>query len=141
MMDKTVLIAAASLMVWPQSGVAQVSGEMSASGCVNTAKVDAQVSVDGLLLVGSFTDDYGEERVYLLELPNPTCIDDGGEFADPKAQFARVQVAGSNSKLDGVLQRSVGRRIKVSGKPFAAHTRHHHTPMVLIVDHISATGR
>jgi hypothetical protein len=140
-MNKTALIAAASLMVGPQTAVAQVSGEKTASGCVSTAEVDAQVSVEGKLVIASFTDDYGKERAYLLELPSPTCIDDGGEFADPRAQFALVQVAGSNSKLDGTLQKAVGRKVKVIGKAFAAHTRHHRAPMVVIVDKVSVTGR
>ncbi len=138
-MDMRVLVVAA--LVWPQVSFAQVVGGRTAAGCINTAEIDAAVLVEGRLVTATFTDDYGKERAYILELPKPTCIDDGGEFADPSAQFAQVQVAGTNSKTEGDLRRSVGQKIKVSGKPFAAHTRHHHRPMVVLVDRVMPAGR
>ena len=138
-MDTRVLVIAA--LIWPQVSFAQVMGDRTAAGCINTAEADAAVLVHGRLITATFTDDYGKERAYLLELPKPTCIDDGGEFADPSAQFVQVQVAGTNSATEGELRKSVGRKIKVSGKAFAAHTRHHHRPMVVLVDRVMPAGR
>jgi hypothetical protein len=138
-MDMRVLVVAA--LVWPQVSFGQVVGSRTAAGCIDTAEANAAVLVEGRLVTAMFTDDYGKERAYILELPKPTCIDDGGEFADPSAQFAQVQVAGTNSTTEGDLRKSVGRRIKVSGKAFAAHTRHHHRPMIVLVDRVMPAER
>jgi len=138
-MNMRVIVVVA--LIWPQVGLAQVMGGRTAAGCINAAEPDAAVLVKGRLVTATFTDDYGKERAYLLELPKPTCIDDGGEFADPGAQFAQVQVAGTNSATERTLRKSVGRKVEVSGKAFAAHTRHHHRPMVVLVDRVTPAGR
>ena len=135
-----VLAVAALSIVYPQVSPAQVVGAETTAGCINTAEADAAVWVEGRLVTATFTDDYGKERAYLLQLPKPICIDDGGEFADPSVQFGQVQVSSTNSTTDDDLRRSVGRKIKVSGKAFAAHTRHHRRPMVVLVERVMPAG-
>ena len=109
---------------------------VSSSSCINTAKADATVSMTGRLILAVAADDYGTERAYVLRLSKSICVDDGDQFADPALQFSEVQLAGASVAIDQSLRRAVGRRIRVAGKAFAAHTRHHHRPMVVIVDRV-----
>ena len=141
LMDNRLLISAALLFSLPQSGAAQVVGGKTASRCISFADEQAKVTVTGRLSVSTFTDPYGTERAYLVQLPDAVCLDDGGEFANSNKRFARVQVSGTNDALDKVLRASVGRKVKVSGEAFAAHTRHHHVPLVVIADQITYPER
>ena len=76
-----------------------------------------------------------------MQLPHAVCLDDGGEFANPSERFARVQIGGTSEALNKMLRASVGRKVKVSGEAFAANTRHHHVPMVVMADHITYAKR
>lgn len=140
-MDLKLLASAALLLSLPQLSAAQVLGDRTPSGCISVADVQARVTVTGRLTVSTFTDPYGIERAYLVQLPYAICLDDGGEFADPNERFARVQVGGSTEALDKMLRELVGRTIKVSGGAFAAHTHHHHVPLVVVADHITYPRR
>ena len=95
-MDARVIITLA-LSIWPQVSPAHPLREGAPRGCINTAEADASVSLEGRLITATFSDPYGKERVYILQLPEPTCIDDGGQFANAAVLFAQVQVAGINS--------------------------------------------
>lgn len=59
--------------------------------------------------IGNFTDEYGTEEAYLLDLPMPICIDDGSGATLPSK---RVHVAGSDKEQNSELrnQSPVGRR-------------------------------
>ena len=116
-------------------------GGKAAAGCISVADARARVTVTGRLSVSTFTDPYGSERAYLVQLPHAVCLDDGGEFADPNERFARVQIGGSTEALNKMLRASVGRKVKVSGEAFAANNRHHHVPLVVMADHITYPKR
>jgi hypothetical protein len=120
-----------------QAGAAQVVGKRTSEGCLSLADVNTKVTATGRLSVGTFTDDYGTERAFILKLPRAICIDDGGEFANPSERFSELHVSAVNGKLLRGLRRSVGKRITVSGEGFAAHTRHHHRPLVMLADRIT----
>jgi hypothetical protein len=114
-------------------------------GCLDGRRGNAPVSLEGRLERATFTmTDIGAgrpERVYVLLLARPICIDDGGEFADPHQRFDQVQLYTSNDRLWPSLRGGVGHRIRIRGSGFAAQTAHHHTPLVVDVSAVSRTGR
>jgi len=120
----------------PSVALAQVVGDQTSSRCIDTAQADAAVLLEGRLTTATFTDTYHKEGAYILQLGQPICIDDGGEFADPNVHFSQVQLAAGAPSNWSDLRKSVGRNVKVSGKAFAAHTIHHHRPMVVIIDRL-----
>lgn len=73
------------------------------------------------------------ERTFILVLPSAICIDDGQHLADPHVLFRDVQVYANDAATRRRLSAAVGRRLRVSGEPFAAHTGHHHAPLVMEV--------
>jgi hypothetical protein len=81
------------------------------------------------------------EPGYILTLPAPICIDDGGEFADPGLRFDRVHLYTGNDALWPRLRAGVGHRVRVRGHGFPAETGHHHAPLVVDVRAISIEGR
>jgi hypothetical protein len=137
MLIKRALVAAALLVLGSQCGTAQIVAPKTSGGCINVADMDARVTVTGRLTVVTVTDEFGTERPFILELPSPVCVDDGGDFADPAKKFAQVHVSGTNDKMLRALRKAVGRRVTVSGEGFAAHTRHHHRPLVVLADQIT----
>jgi hypothetical protein len=81
------------------------------------------------------------EPGYILTLPAPICIDDGGEFADPGLRFDRVHLYTGNDALWPRLRAGVGHRVRVQGHGFPAETGHHRAPLVVDVGVISIEGR
>jgi hypothetical protein len=71
------------------------------------------------------------EPAYILVLDRPICIDDGGEFGNPRGPFGRVHLYTSQDPLWPRLRAAIGHRILVSGRGFAAHTGHHREPLVV----------
>ena len=138
-------LLAVLVAVLPQPALAQLTGELTADGCVDVAR--APVIAEGRLTLRSFPGppNYesiaagdAEERAFILELPASACIDDGGDFADPGERFVTVHVVALRSDLAGRLRSSVGSEVAVSGEGFAAHTGHHHAPLVLMVEEVAA---
>jgi hypothetical protein len=109
----------------------------STSACLDVAAPHAKVSLEGRLTLADVTDPYGTERVFILTLAEPICIDDGGEFADPSEQFREAHISSNDAVLLQALRTSVGRNVGVSGEGFAAHTRHHRAPLVILADSIT----
>ncbi|MGY2047009.1 DUF4431 domain-containing protein [Methylobacterium sp. JK268] len=70
------------------------------------------------------------ERVPILILSRPVCTT-GGDPADPGAApldaLRRVQVPA----LPPAIPRPAGQRVRLSGTLVAAHTGHHHAPLLL----------
>jgi len=129
-------VPAAFLLALPQPGAAQLAGNKSSAGCINVSDFHAKVVAEGRLTIGIFSDPYGTERAYILELPESVCIDDGGDFADPGEKFRKVHISATSDAVLKNLRDSVGRKVSVSGEGFAAHTRHHHAPLVVLADKI-----
>jgi hypothetical protein len=116
-----------------------------APGCLDVRSGNAPVSLEGRLERATFTTpDVGNgqpERDYVLILARPICVDDGGEFADPHQRFRQVQLYTSHDALWPRLRAGVGHRIRITGSGFAAHTAHHHTPLVVDVGALRRVGR
>ncbi len=109
----------------------------AAPGCLDVSSGDAPVSLVGRLERRTYTTpDVGSgrsERAYILLLDRPICIDDRGEFANPRTRFRQVHVYAGNDALQPRLRAAVGHRVQLSGTGFAAHNAHHHQPLVVDV--------
>ena len=148
MSAKTFALAALMLAV-PQSGNAQLTGRQTASGCLSVQGVSddpAIVTAEGRLSLRTFAGPPSyesvaagdaEERTFILELPHDVCIEDGGSFADPAERFATVQVSTDDEELLAFLNESVGLQVEVIGEGFAAHTGHHHAPLVILANRVT----
>jgi hypothetical protein len=72
------------------------------------------------------------EKVWLLVLAEPVCMaqdkTDRDGMSPAIARIAEVQLSATQRDLGGTKP---GRTLHVTGKAFAAHTGHHHTPIVL----------
>lgn len=139
-------IFTALLFVHPMPVASQLVGPMNTAGCMRITSFQSRVTVSGRLTLQLFPGppNYesiqsgdAEERTFIIELPRAACLDDGGEFADPSHHFVTVHVSSVEEPLMAVLGASVGRQVTVTGEGFAAHTGHHHAPLVVLADHIS----
>jgi hypothetical protein len=117
----------------------------TAPGCIDVRSGDAPVALEGRLERATFTTpgvgNGRPERAYVLILARPICIDDGGEFADPRRRFRQVQLYSSNDRLWPSLRAAVGHRVRIRGSGFAAQTAHHYTPLVVDVGAVTRAGR
>jgi len=76
------------------------------------------------------------EPTYILRLSDPICIT-GDDFADPSRMFSIVHLVPSDATA-GALRGLVGAEVDVVLKePMAAHTGHHHAPLVAWVETVS----
>jgi hypothetical protein len=73
-----------------------------------------------------------EDRLTLiLVLPLPTCIDDGGDFANPKVQFRTVHVWSIDPIIHRRLREAVGKVVTIVGEGSARNNALHYAPLVL----------
>jgi hypothetical protein len=127
----------------------KADGPLTPSGCVRLTD-HGIVRATGRLSVRTFPGPPGyesvahgdlAERVYLMKLPEPICIDDGDAgFADPTVRFETAQVSVSDDALWPKLRDRIGRVVTVSGEAFAAFDGHHHAPMVIMANRIQVSN-
>ena len=113
--------------------------------CLDVRSGNATVILQGRLEERTYAmPDVGSgrpERAFILTLARPICIDDGGEFANPRERFSRVQLYASNDRLRGRLRAGLGHRVRILGTGFAGHTAHHHAPLVVEIGMLTIGGR
>lgn len=133
------------LLVVAAPAQAQLLGKAAANGCISVAEDATPVQLSGILSQHVYPGPPGyedvaqgdtPERTFVVTLPEPVCIDDGGDFADPDTHFDAVQVAANDPRVRQRLRRAIGTRVTLSGEGFAAHTGHHHLPLVVLVDRL-----
>jgi len=80
------------------------------------------------------------QPTYVLELVSSICLE-GDDFADPKEDFRAVHLV-PTKETSGQLKSAVTKNVTVTLQdPFAAHTGHHHQPLVAVVSSVlPATG-
>lgn len=81
------------------------------------------------------------EPTYILELDEPQCFTGDDDLAaEGKVPTAHLYVAGDgHPELWQQLRMLIGRHVRASGRqPFAAITGHHHAPVVMAIDSITA---
>jgi hypothetical protein len=75
------------------------------------------------------------EPTYVLRLFNAICIR-GDEFANPAMAFSTVQLI-TDSVMGQRLRGKIGRKVMLRfTDPFAAHTGHHHAPLLVRVTEV-----
>ena len=93
-------------------------------------------SVTGQLAVVAAADADGRpERPYILSLAEPVCL----TASEPDLNVPdtrQIHIYSSMPDVRAAIARLVGRRVRVTGQPFSAHTAHHHAPIVMDVDKI-----
>jgi hypothetical protein len=118
---------------------AQLSGSTTAGGCISVLDAGATVSAKGRLALRHMPGPPNfksiargdEDRLTLiLTLPVPVCIDDGGDFADPKVRFNTVHVWTLDPIVHRNLRRAVGRTVTISGEGYAWSNALHYAPLV-----------
>jgi len=99
------------------------------------ANMDGQI-VEGRLTVQNAKDANGRtERPFILDVSSSTCMQ--GRDADDNVKSTRkIHIAPQDERLQPAFRRLVGKTVVVSGNPFAAHTAHHHAPIVMLVTEI-----
>jgi hypothetical protein len=95
-------------------------------------------TAQGQLTIGRAQDAAGRpEKPYILQLTASACLD--ADDPDDAVKSTRtIHVFPTDEKLQPVFRRLVGKTVVVRGNPFIAHTAHHHAPIVMQVDEISA---
>jgi hypothetical protein len=106
-----------------------------AAACLKS-NAEAQ-SAQGVLTIGRAKDAAGRpERPYILRLAADACLDaEDPEYAVKATRTIHVYPA--DEKAEPQFKRLVGKAVTVSGNPFAAHTSHHHAPIVMSVSAIA----
>lgn len=91
---------------------------------------------EGQLEVGHFQDAAGRpESSYILTLPVPTCLDAN----DPELSVgptSTIHIYSSDETVHAQIQPFAGKTVLVRGRPFGAHTAHHHAPIVMDITEI-----
>jgi len=85
----------------------------------------------GRLSIGRAKDAAGRpERPYILTLKTPVCL----KSEDPEDNVASsrtIHIFSTHDKVAKQIALFVGKPISVRGRPFTAHTAHHHAPIVM----------
>jgi len=99
-------------------------------------KPDQLERAEGRLTVGAFKDAADRpETAFILRLPTAACLD-AEDGMDPVDATRTIHVYAADGAMQASLRRLVGRVVEVRGKPFSAHTAHHHAPIVMEVSEV-----
>ena len=110
---------------------------VSDAACLKASEAN-QVAEGRLLSVRITNEAYRRtEQAYILQLPAPACLEGPDEF-DKVEKAPRIHVFSMDEALRKRIGRLVGKRVRVSGGPFGAHTAHHHAPIVMRIGTIEA---
>ncbi len=77
------------------------------------------------------------EKPYILTLPKPACLT--AKDPDDSVKSTRtIHIFSSQDKVHARIGKLVGKTVLVRGRPFPAHTSHHHAPIVMDISEIDA---
>ena len=110
------------------------TGASAAEPCMSD-KSDKEIAV-GQLSIGRAQDAAGRaERPYILTLRTPACLttDDPEDNVD---KTRTIHIFSSQDTIARQIARFVGKSVSVRGRPFPAHTAHHHAPIVMDISAI-----
>ena len=87
-------------------------------------------SFKGTIASGEGTNATGvTEKFQTLKLDRPACGSDNSPVGE-------LQLYTNDTKIS--LAKMLGRKVTIEGEPFAAHTAHHHRPIVVEVKKLTA---
>jgi hypothetical protein len=92
---------------------------------------------EGRLAVKNAKDAAGRpQRPYILTLEQPVCLD--SDDAESQVETTRtIHIYATDSGVMAAIAKLVGKRVAVVGSAFAAHTAHHHAPIVMDITAIT----
>jgi hypothetical protein len=140
-------LVATNLVLVSAPAFAQLHGEKASNRCIAVQRPDAAVRATGRLTLRHLPGPPNFESIrqgdqdrltFILILPWPTCIDDGGYFANPKARFRTVHVWTLDSHVHRKLRSLVGKTVTVIGNGYAANNALHYAPLVVEVKSVIA---
>jgi hypothetical protein len=118
----------------------QLNGTTTHAGCITVSKARPTVSAKGRLTLRHMPGPPNFESIrqgdedrltLILVLPESVCIDDGGDFADPKKRFTTVHIWSQDPTVGRTLKESVGKVVTVTGDGYASNNAMHYAPLVL----------
>jgi hypothetical protein len=90
----------------------------------------------GKLSIGRARDAAGRpERPYILTLQTPACLT-ADDPEDNVKKTSTIHIFSTQDTVSKQIARFVGKMISVRGRPFPAHTAHHHAPIVMDISEI-----
>ena len=93
---------------------------------------------EGRLSLGQFEDAAGNpEQAFILTLSVPACLDSPDADASV-GSTTTIHIFSLDEAIAATIKLFVGKDVHVRGSPFAAHTAHHHAPIVMDVSEIDA---
>jgi hypothetical protein len=128
------------MSIWASNALAAaltllIAASASAAVSCMSDKSEAETAV-GRLSIGKAKDAAGRrERPYILTLQKPVCLttDDPD---DNVGNTHTIHIFSTEDKVATQIARFVGKSISVRGRPFPAHTAHHHAPIVMDISAI-----
>lgn len=109
----------AALMVQP----------LAAAECLKDNQEAA--AIEGRLSVGRAKNAAGRpQQPYILTLKEPACLI-AEDPADSVKSTQTIHAFAGTPALQAALKAAVGQAVVLRGRPFAAHTAHHHAPIVM----------
>jgi hypothetical protein len=107
---------------------------MPASACMSDQSENA--IAEGKLTIATARDAAGRlERAYILTLVSPACLT-ANDPADRVKGTSTIHIFSMRQKVHAQIAQLVGKTVLVRGRPFAAHTAHHHAPIVMDIGEI-----
>jgi hypothetical protein len=95
-----------------------------------------QESAEGKLTIASRRDAAGRpEKAYILTLKSPACLT-AYDPAENVKSTRTIHIFSTEEKVQAQIATLVGKSVLVRGQPFAAHTAHHHAPIVMDISEI-----
>ena len=113
-----------------------ITSATTASAACLKANVGDQIASGRLTVIRAHDGMGRPERPYILRLDASTCLD-AEELDEAVKQTRTIHVFPADEAMLPAFRRLVGRAITVRGSPFAAHTVHHHAPIVMQVSKIN----
>lgn len=108
-----------------------------AQACMSTQSKEE--IAEGRLLLRTFKDGMGRpEKAYIVTMPKPACLNDPDEPENNVKSTRTIHIFSSNPEIERRIRRFVGKSVHVRGAVFAAHTVHHHAPIVMDITEIDA---
>ena len=112
------------------------TGAHASEPCVNDISDDQRVT--GTVSIERVKDGLGRfEWPYLLTLAIPVCLVTE-DPVDRVHSTRSIHIFATDHTIGARISRYVGKPVTVRGRPFPAHTSHHHAPIVMEIAEIGA---
>ncbi len=119
---------------WLWTGAVLALSAMPALACMSDQSKNE--IAEGKLAIASKRDAARRpEKVYILTLPTPACLTAYDPDLNVKSTRT-IHIFSTNEKVHAQIAKLVGKTVLVRGSPFAAHTAHHHAPIVMDISEI-----